>query len=75
MASIAAFTSRPNAVGPSVAPVFGARPDRVRETDLVVDPGPARDHLGWTARIGWEAGIEQTVAWHRETLAAVRHSA
>lgn len=64
-----------DAVGPSVAPVFGARPDRVRETDLVVDPGPARDHLGWTARVGWEAGIAQTVAWHREALAAVRHSA
>ena len=55
-------------IGPSVAPAFGARPDRVHEADLVVDPAPMRDHLGWTTRIDLGAGLARTVAWHRERL-------
>lgn len=49
------------------APLFGF--DKFREMkggSWVGDPAPAREALGWAARIGHDEGFAQTVSWYRE---------
>jgi dTDP-glucose 4,6-dehydratase len=30
-----------------------------------IDPGRMERELGWRARYGWEAALDETVAWYR----------
>ncbi|GAA0901393.1 NAD(P)-dependent oxidoreductase [Pseudonocardia zijingensis] len=50
--------------GARVAPRFGVLADRPGDRDLVADPGPAREYLGWRARTPLRVGLERTVDRH-----------
>lgn len=65
-----------------VAAIVGRRlevaadPTRVRPTAseverLIADPSSAREVLGWSPRVGFEAGVRQTIEWMRARGSAV----
>jgi UDP-glucose 4-epimerase len=57
-------------LGTPVAPRWGRLRDRPGDRDLVADPGPACEYLGWRARTNLRTGLERTVAWHALGTAA-----
>ena len=59
---------------PPVAPLFGAVPDRAAETTRAADVAATRRLLAWEARTSLADGLERTVAWYREQLAAEKGS-
>ncbi|THK34799.1 NAD(P)-dependent oxidoreductase [Ensifer sp. MPMI2T] len=44
--------------------------DRSRDVDLCPSPVLAEELIGWKARVSLQQGIEQTVAWWKQALAA-----
>jgi nucleoside-diphosphate-sugar epimerase len=53
------------ATGSTVAPQFGALPDRLYEVERRADAASARVRLGWEAAVSLEDGLERTVDWYR----------
>ncbi|SEL56426.1 NAD-dependent epimerase/dehydratase family protein [Nonomuraea pusilla] len=49
--------------GEESEPPFGSAPDRPLDVPQAADPGPARELLGWEARVLLEEGLRRTVAW------------
>lgn len=52
-------------VNPSIAPVFGARPDRPDPCQRVADVEATAAALGWRATTPLEQGLARTVEWYR----------
>ena len=57
-------------VGGGIEPTFGAVDERPMETEPVADIGTTLEATGWHAKIDLREGLERTVAWHRQRLAA-----
>ncbi|NUW33804.1 NAD-dependent epimerase/dehydratase family protein [Nonomuraea sp. SMC257] len=51
-------------VGAGGGPRFGAVADRPLDVPQSAETGPARELLGWEARVGLEEGLRRTVAWY-----------
>lgn len=51
-------------VGGSVAPQFGAVPDRPYEQEVAADTAPAAEQFGWRSTTSLEEGLRRTVAWY-----------
>lgn len=56
--------------GRSVAPLFGALPDRPHEHEVVANTGPASSALGWKAATSLEEGLLKTWNWHNQRAAS-----
>jgi nucleoside-diphosphate-sugar epimerase len=54
--------------GSTVAPQFGALPDRPGENEIAANTAPAAWGLDWAARTPLEEGLERTIAWYRARL-------
>jgi nucleoside-diphosphate-sugar epimerase len=50
----------------TVAPRWGALPDRPLERPLVADVRESRDLIGWTPRVTLEDGLASTIEWYRK---------
>jgi dTDP-glucose 4,6-dehydratase len=60
-------------VGVPFAEVAEAAPERpAKDQAYRMDAGKARERLGWSARIGFQEGIRDTVRWVRENLEELR---
>ena len=59
-----------NLVNPQIEPLFGALPDRPVEKVRVANTAYTYDKLGWQPVISLETGLEQTVDWYRQQIAA-----
>jgi nucleoside-diphosphate-sugar epimerase len=57
-------------VGTSVRPLVGALPDRPLEPTRVAKARETEQLLGWAPGTSLDAGLAQTIAWHREARAA-----
>lgn len=58
-------------MGNPVEAEFGALPERPIEIPrMYADAGKARERLGWQPSTGLEAGLDRTIAWYRQALAA-----
>ncbi|NUW44941.1 NAD-dependent epimerase/dehydratase family protein [Nonomuraea rhodomycinica] len=51
-------------VGAGGEPRFGTVADRPLDVPQSAETGPARELLGWEARVGLEEGLRRTVAWY-----------
>jgi UDP-glucose 4-epimerase len=54
----------------SVAPVFGALPQRQMEQERVADVAKTSARLAWEPRVGLEEGLSQTIEWMKNSLAS-----
>ncbi|HEY9783345.1 MAG TPA: NAD(P)-dependent oxidoreductase [Leptolyngbyaceae cyanobacterium] len=59
-----------NLVNPQIEPSFGALPDRPVEKVRVANTAYTYEKLGWQPVISLETGLEQTVDWYRQQIAA-----
>ncbi len=59
-----------NLVNPQIEPLFGALPDRPVEKVRVANTAYTYEKLGWQPVISLEAGLEHTVNWYRQRIAA-----
>jgi nucleoside-diphosphate-sugar epimerase len=58
-------------LGDPIVPKFGAIPERPIEIPrMYADTAKTRARLGWTAPTSLEDGLQQTIDWYREALAA-----
>ena len=55
--------------GSAVSPLFGAVADRAQDRTHVADIGPARELLGWQARVCLDEGLRRTIAWYQQPAA------
>jgi nucleoside-diphosphate-sugar epimerase len=55
-------------------PQVGTVPDRPNDIDIALDVAAAHAKTGWTARLGLEQGLRDTVEWFREERLAGRVS-
>jgi nucleoside-diphosphate-sugar epimerase len=53
-----------------IKPLFGAIPDRPGEREIAANTAFSASKLGWRATTSLEAGLYQTVEWHRAKGAA-----
>jgi nucleoside-diphosphate-sugar epimerase len=62
------------ALGTRLDPVYeAARPGEIQR--ITLDATRARGALGWTPRVGFGAGLRNTVDWFRSTMSVPRASA
>ena len=59
-----------NLANPQIEPLFGALPDRPVEKVRVANTAYSYEKLGWQPVISLEAGLEHTVNWYRQRIAA-----
>ena len=60
-------------MGNPVTAEFGALPERPIEIyRMHADTRKTTERVGWTSKISLEDGLERTIAWYRENLAAGR---
>lgn len=61
-----------NLVNPQIEPLFGALPDRPVEKIRVANITTTYERLGWQPLISLERGLENTINWYKQQLAAAR---
>ncbi|HCF28871.1 MAG TPA: NAD-dependent dehydratase, partial [Cyanobacteria bacterium UBA11049] len=61
-----------NLVNPQIEPLFGALPDRPVEKVRVANTAYTYEKLGWQPVISLERGLEHTVNWYKQQIAATR---
>ena len=59
-----------NLVNPQIEPLFGALPDRPVEKVRVANTAYTYEKLGWQPVTSLETGLEHTVNWYRQRIAA-----
>lgn len=53
-------------IDPTIAPAFGALPDRPLGPEYVLDPAATEARIGWKATTPLDVGLQRTIDWYRD---------
>jgi nucleoside-diphosphate-sugar epimerase len=62
-------------VGRGIEPTFGALPDRPMEPERIAAVEQTREVIGWSPKTQLTQGLSHTIAWYKEHLNELIHSA